>query len=252
MSSAGVTSTTVRDFFGSTPESIKVKSTPKAAVKNEVIEAPKENLSLRLWLCSPVKEETDLEMTITPLPSKDGMSVRIHHYNGDGCDGYTKDFEKGWEYLFDNLRMCLGLQRPSQVSLSYKGLSMKWDCQKTLDRLSVETKLDNKRNGHHCEESECDGDCDEVSNITFSNFILAKVTSIVHETMEYDSKRLHVESMLKDKECPVLMEPLRPGHAYRYRCGHYISKEAHDKLTSPKMCPMCRAECGAWSQWEIL
>lgn len=244
MSSAGVTSTTVRDFFGSTPESIKVKpkTVEKASVKNEVVkEHLKESLTLRMMMFSPISTEPDLELTFTPLPSKNGQSILLTRYNGNGLDQYTKDFTT-WEPIFDELKMCLRLQRPSSVSLGYKGLTYHWKCQETLQRLLVEQRLLRTMNNHDCEINDCDPDSHDVDNGDFWNFIIDKAQAIIHETMEYDGKYLWKVELLRDKECPVLLEPLRPGATHRLPCSHFISTEAFYKLVCPRKCPMCRAD----------
>jgi hypothetical protein len=59
------------------------------------------------------------------------------------------------------------------------------------------------------------------------------------------TKQLHKEEQIKDKECPVLQEPLKPSARKFNKCGHYISAEAFFKLQwdgSVKKCPLCRAE----------
>ena len=246
MSSAGVTSTSVREFFqGPAPaESIKVKSktVEKATVRNEVVkEHLKETLTLRLMMFSPISTEPDLELTFTPLPSKNGQSILLTRYNGNGCDQYTKDFNT-WEPIFDELKMCLRLQRPSSVSLGYKGLTYHWKCQETLQRLLVEQRLLREMNKHDCEMYDCEPEAHDVENGDFWNFIIDKAQAVIHETMEYDSKYLWKEELLRDKECPVMMEPLRPGNTYKFGCSHFISKEAYDGLVFPRKCPMCRAD----------
>jgi hypothetical protein len=183
-------------------------------------------------------------MTFTPLPSKKGNSVRLTHYYGSEKSApiYTKDFDV-WEPVFDELRMCVMLQDPTTVMLSYKNLHMPWKCQDVLKRKIVEEALLRTMNKHACEESDCDG-LHEIDNEDFHNFIILKVQAVIHETMEYDSKYLWKEEALLDKECPVLLEPLRPNHTYRLPCSHFISTEAYDKLAYPRKCPLCRADVG--------
>jgi len=254
MSSTGVTSTSVRDFFqGPAPaESIKVKSktVEKATVKNEVVEA-KENLTMTLILGGPTPEERSLTMTFTPLPSKKGNSVRLTHCYGSekSAPVYTKDFDT-WEPVFDELRMCLTLQHPTFVMLHYKHLHIPWKCHEVLQRKVVEEGLLRTMNKHDCDDGGCDGHDVDIGD--FHNFIIDKAQAVIHETMEYDGKYLWKEQLLRDKECPVMMEPLRPGATYKLPCSHFISMEAYDRLVCPRKCPLCRAEVGNGSGTECL
>ena len=55
-----------------------------------------------------------------------------------------------------------------------------------------------------------------------------------------------VEEIIKDKECPVLLEPLKAGKACMLPCKHLLSQEAFAKIKKteghPK-CPCCRELC---------
>lgn len=55
-----------------------------------------------------------------------------------------------------------------------------------------------------------------------------------------------IEEIIKDKECPVLLEPLKAGKACMLPCKHLLSQEAFAKIKKteghPK-CPCCRELC---------
>jgi len=239
--------------MSSEPASIKVKSKTvvKTTVENEVVEKAKEDLTMTLILGGPTVEDRNLTMTFTPLPSKKGCSVRLTHYFGSekSAPVYTKDFDT-WEPVFDELRMCIVLQDPTSFMLSYKHLHMPWKCQDVLKRIAVQEGLLRKLNGHECEF--CEPDDHDIGICHFHDFIIEKAKAVIHETMEYDSKYMWKEELLRDKECPVLMEPLRPGHTYKLPCSHFISMEAYDRLVCPRKCPMCRADAGMGVGTECL
>jgi hypothetical protein len=58
--------------------------------------------------------------------------------------------------------------------------------------------------------------------------------------------RTEIEEIIKDKECPVLLEPLKAGKACMLPCKHLLSQEAFTKIKKteghPK-CPCCRELC---------
>jgi len=67
------------------------------------------------------------------------------------------------------------------------------------------------------------------------------------ESLVTCSTRLALDEEIKDKECPVLHEPLTRSALKFKDCGHYISREAWFKMefdktnTGAKRCPLCRA-----------
>jgi hypothetical protein len=52
-----------------------------------------------------------------------------------------------------------------------------------------------------------------------------------------------IEEIVKDKECPVLLEPLKAGKACMLPCNHFLSQEAFaniKKIEGHPKCPCCR------------
>lgn len=203
---------------------------------------PLDDLKMIIHLCSPLESIRDLELIYWPLPSKTGDRRRFRQYDNNGCDAYETELS-GTAQVFTELRTALKLISPSSVSIHYKECSFYWKVMDVLKMLKVQQALTQDLNNHNCDEDggECGCDC-YFNQGSFNDFIIGKVSAITEESMEQDSKRLYSKEHLKDKECPVLMEPLKIGETFRLNCEHLISRSAFNRIANPKKCPLCRSE----------
>jgi hypothetical protein len=188
-----------------------------------------------------------LKLTYTPLASKNGERLRFTRM-AVGHAPFVKEYEDC--KVNTEFRICCHLQAPTQVGLYYKGHEFMWKQKPTLTEIKTNEQLMREVNDHDCEMCECDPDSHDVSEDDFYSFIQHKICRILDDGMRYDSKRLRAEELVKDKECPVLLEPLKIGKSLILHCGHLLSTEAWRKQSGMN-CPMCRAH-GNGDNFEYL
>ena len=209
---------------------------------------PDDSLTLKVCLYSGIDGVPILKLTYTPLASKDGERLRFTRHSL-GNPPFVKEYEDC--KVNTEMKICLALQKPTQVGLYYKGHAFMWKQKETLIQIKKDERDLLDVNDHNCEDDECDPDSHTVGVCDFWEFIQNKVYHILADAMKFDSKLLRAEEMLKDKECPVLLEPLKPGKSLKLSCGHFLSLEAWTKQSGMN-CPMCRAPGNAGGNIEHL
>lgn len=223
-----------------------VKSTANKKAEKPVVaepaaaaEAPKPILSLKVTMSLP--SHPDLELTWTPLASQRSLKVQLERYDGTGGDSHKQVFTGTHDEMMADLIMCLRVYAPTTVCLAYKDLKMVWKYQETLALLLTQQKLERNLNNHDCDDCDCDPDGHDVTGIDYRSFVEDRISAILTGPgMFVDCKRLYTEELLKDKDCPILLEPLRVGETIKLGCGHYMSREGWMGCKG-NTCPMCRA-----------
>ena len=207
-----------------------------------------DSLTLKVILASGITDMPHLKLTYTPLPSKNGERIRFSR-TGLAHAPFIKEYDDC--KINTEMKICLALQKPTEVFLTYKGHEFRWKQTLTLAQIRKDERDLLDVNDHDCEMCECDPDSHDVGVCDFWEFIQNKVYHILADGMKYDSQRLRAEELLKDKECPVLLEPLKPGKSVRLACDHFLSLEAWTKQNGIN-CPMCRAPGNAGGKIEHL
>jgi hypothetical protein len=227
--------------------SIAVPSKKKSAAPKAVAEPaaaaaapePVKNLSLKVTMHCP--GHPDLELTWTPVASQRGLRVQLERYDGTGCDSYKEMFVGEHDGMVSDLLMCIRTYAPQNVSLNYKDLKLSWDYLTTLALIVANDKLHRNMNLHDCGDYDCDPDAHDVSDQNYRSFVSDRIINILTgTTMVQDCRRLYYEEILKGKDCPVLLEPLRVGETIKLGCGHYLSRDGWMGCKG-NTCPLCRA-----------
>lgn len=207
-------------------------------VKGEEVKGEEnKKLSMLLTFCGAGVEH---EVYIIPVPSKSGVATRGWRYDGQGGLPYKTNFDEQ-STLFADLRLVSRIVTPTTISVFYKGMSHVWMLHPVLTQLKVEQDLLHTLSGHDCSDKDCEPDAHDMTRPQFTDFVLDKIYAIITDSMEKDSQRLYKEERIKDKECPVLLEPLRVNQTIYLSCGHYISREAWTKQQGTR-CPLCRQD----------
>ena len=138
-----------------------------------------------------------------------------HHieivYKGSGCSPRRRDLEDYGSVLFD-LK-----QAETEFESNYE---------EDMDRLEIYDELRDLGHILNMDKKLC-----------FSFYLKGVIRHIMKK---------EVENLIKDKECPVMLEPLEVGKVCMLPCKHLLSQEAFEKINKgehhPK-CPCCREEC---------
>jgi len=214
-----------------------VKKAEKPVVA-QAAEAPEPNLSLKVTLCLP--SHPDLELTWTPLAACRGFKIKLERYDGTGGDSYKQVFVEN-DAIMADLLMCLRVYAPTTVCLSYKDLKMVWKYQETLALVLTKEKLERNLNKHDCEDCCCDPGDHDVTGVDYRSFVEDRISAILTgPVMRVDCNHLYAEELLKGRDCPILLEPLRVGESIKLGCGHYMSREGWMGCKG-NTCPVCRA-----------
>lgn len=214
------------------------KKAEKPVVAEAAAEAPEPNLSLKVTLSLP--SHPDLELTWTPLAARRGFKIKLERYDGTGGDSYKQVFVEN-DAIMADLLICLRVYTPTTVCLSYKDLKMVWKYQETLALVLTKEKLERNLNKHDCEDCCCDPGDHDVTDVDYRSFVEDRISAIITgPAMHGDCNRLYTEELLKGRDCPILLEPLRVGESIKLGCGHYMSREGWMGCKG-NTCPMCRA-----------
>ena len=170
-------------------------------------------------------------------------------------DSSTKDLHELRDYL-DVLYRWM----PEEVMIEHQSIRTKYSLEAVLQREQAKRKLMNKINtGENCHEcGDAEGECccddpEESTRMDYSDFIdemKGQITALTgrHGFMK-ECKALFAAPLIKDRDCPVLMEPLKSGASSLLPCKHILSTKALYQLR-PKgergelhlECPLCRCK----------
>jgi len=220
----------------------KKSAAPKAeAAAPAPVAAPEpvKNLSLKVTMNLP--SHPPLELTWTPVASQRSLKVQLERYDGTGCDSYKELFVGEHDKMVADLLMCIRTYAPQTVSLCYKDLKLCWKYFDTITLIAANEKLHRSLNHHDCDDYDCDPDAHDVGDQDYRSFVSDRIINILTgQTIVNDCKQLYYEEILKGKDCPILLEPLRIGETIKLGCGHYMSREGWMGCKG-NTCPLCRA-----------
>lgn len=170
-------------------------------------------------------------------------------------DSSTKDLHELRDYLDVLYRWV-----PEEIIIEHQSIRVKHSLEAVLRREQAQRRIVNNINSPDncpdCGDGESCGVHDEEDESTimdYSDFIDEMKNQIAALTgrpgFMKECKTLFAAPLIKDKDCPVLMEPLKSGNTSIMPCKHAISQTALYRLTPKKEggshhyeCPLCRAK----------
>jgi hypothetical protein len=169
-------------------------------------------------------------------------------------DSSTKDLHELRDYLDVLYRWV-----PEEIIIEHQSIRVKHSLEAVLRREQAHRRIVNNINSpENCPECKDVDNCgchdeDEVTHMDYSDFIDDMKDQISALTGRpaflKECKKLFAAPLIKDKDCPVLMEPLKSGNTSIMPCKHAISQTALYRLTAKKEgdrhhyeCPLCRAK----------
>jgi len=147
---------------------------------------------------------------------------------------------------------------PDRITIEHQDIRVMHCIEGVLRQVQERRKIINSINsGENCpecgdEDGSCDcDDTDPSTRMDYSDFIdeiKGQITALTcRPAFLKECKVLFASPLIKDKDCPVLMEPLTLGNASVMPCKHVISQTALYRLTAKQEggkhyyeCPMCR------------
>jgi len=197
--------------------------------------------TLTLVFSDIATDDRVITYTLTPIISKKGG------WCVSKSDTGLKDVEMNT--ILEFLTMEDDIYNPHKIALKTPTQTYKFDFQSVLTHYRKREKMLIAEYGVcSCSDDDCDCDSDISNKYHWmeDNFFFRK-TGLMGIINSFKEKAIAVytEDMLKGKECPVSLEPLKIGETFQLPCEHYISRNTYGKLVEKK-CPLCRHEI-MWS-----